>query len=81
MAGYEVYEWNAAFVPAGTPQPIVGKLSDALQKVMNSPDVRKRIAELGGEVVAAPPAEAARYIDNQTRLWAKVIKDGNVKPE
>lgn len=81
VAGYEVYEWNAAFVPAGTPQPITGKLSEALQKVMNSPDVRKRVAELGGEVVAAPPAEAARYIDNQTRLWGKVIKDGNVKPE
>jgi tripartite-type tricarboxylate transporter receptor subunit TctC len=81
VAGYEVYEWNAAFVPAGTPQPIAARLSEALQKVMNSPDVRKRIVELGGEVVAAPPAEAARYIDNQSRLWAKVIKDGNVKPE
>ncbi|WP_454767175.1 tripartite tricarboxylate transporter substrate binding protein [Cupriavidus campinensis] len=81
VAGYEVYEWNAAFLPAATPEPIVARLSGALQKVMNSPEVRQRVADLGGEVVAAPPAEAARYIDNQTRLWAKVIKDGNVKPE
>nr|WP_315595762.1 tripartite tricarboxylate transporter substrate binding protein [uncultured Cupriavidus sp.] len=81
VAGYEVYEWNAAFLPASTPDAIVAKLSDALQKVMNSPEIRQRVAELGGEVVAAPPAEATRFIDTQTRLWAKVIKDGNVKPE
>jgi len=81
VASYEVYEWNAAFVPSGTPPAIVDKLANALQKVMNNTEVRHRIAELGGEVVAAPPAEASRYIDNQTRLWARVIKDGNVKPE
>src|SRR5437868_5516059 len=55
VPGYDVYEWNAAFVPAATPAPIVGKLSDALQKVMTSPEVRQRVADLGGEVVAAPP--------------------------
>jgi tripartite-type tricarboxylate transporter receptor subunit TctC len=81
VAGYEVYEWNAAFLPAATPEAVVVRLSDALQKVMASAEIRQRVAELGGEVVAAPPAEAARFIDTQTRLWAKVIKDGNVKPE
>ncbi|GAA0836785.1 tripartite tricarboxylate transporter substrate binding protein [Cupriavidus pauculus] len=81
VAGYEVYEWNAAFLPAATPEAVVTRLSDALQKVMASAEIRQRVAELGGEVVAAPPAEAARFIDTQTRLWAKVIKDGNVKPE
>ncbi|WP_092142359.1 tripartite tricarboxylate transporter substrate binding protein [Cupriavidus sp. YR651] len=81
VTGYEVYEWNAAFVPAGTPEAIVAKLSDALQKVMSSPEIRQRVTELGGEVVAAPPADATRFIDTQTRLWAKVLKDGNVKPE
>jgi len=81
VAGYEVYEWNAAFLPADTPEAVVTRLSDALQKVMASAEIRQRVAELGGEVVAAPPAEAARFIDTQTRLWAKVIKDGNVKPE
>jgi len=81
VAGYEVYAWNAAFLPAATPEAVVTRLSDALQKVMASAEIRQRVAELGGEVVAAPPAEAARFIDTQTRLWAKVIKDGNVKPE
>lgn len=81
VAGYEVYEWNAAFLPAATPEAVVTRLSDALQKVMSSAEIRQRVAELGGEVVGGPPADAARFIDTQTRLWAKVIKDGNVKPE
>ncbi|GJG94123.1 tripartite tricarboxylate transporter substrate binding protein [Cupriavidus pauculus] len=81
VAGYEVYEWNAAFLPAATPEAVVTRLSDALQKVMASAEIRQRVGELGGEVVGGPPADAARFIDTQTRLWAKVIKDGNVKPE
>ncbi|MBP0621232.1 tripartite tricarboxylate transporter substrate binding protein [Cupriavidus consociatus] len=81
VPGYEVYEWNAAFLPAATPDPIVAKFAEALQKVMHSPETRQRVTELGGEVVAAPPAQAQQFIDGQARLWAKVIKDGNVKPE
>lgn len=81
VASYEVYEWNAAFLPAATPDPIAAKLADALRKVMTSPEIRQRVAELGGEVVAAPPAQARQFIDGQARLWAKVIRDGNIKPE
>ena len=51
VAGYEVYEWNAAFLPAATPEAVVTRLSDALQKVMASAEIRQRVAELGGEVV------------------------------
>ena len=81
VAGYEVYEWNAVFLPAATPEPIVAKLSAAIQKVMGSPEIKQRVEELGGEIVAAPPSEARRFIDAQERLWSKVIKDGNVHPE
>ncbi|PWK35032.1 tripartite tricarboxylate transporter substrate binding protein [Cupriavidus plantarum] len=81
VAGYEVYEWNAAFLPAATPEAVVSRLSGALQKVMASPEIRHRVAELGGEVATGSPADAVSFIDAQTKLWAKVIKDGNVKPE
>ncbi|MFP3534019.1 tripartite tricarboxylate transporter substrate-binding protein, partial [Burkholderia sp. SIMBA_042] len=40
VAGYEVYEWNAAFLPANTPEAVVARLSGALQKVMGSPEIR-----------------------------------------
>jgi len=50
VAGYEVYEWNVLFAPASTPDAVVTKLAAALQKTLDSPDVKARIAQLGGEV-------------------------------
>ena len=79
VAGYEVYEWNAIFAPGGTPAPVVAKLADALAKAMASPDVKERVAGLGGEISGYGPKEAEKFIREQTELWAKVVKAGNIK--
>jgi tripartite-type tricarboxylate transporter receptor subunit TctC len=81
MPGSEVYEWNGMFVPAGTPDPIVNRLADALRKALDSDEVRQRIEGLGGEIFAGGPAEAARFIAEQRQLTAKIIREGNIKPE
>ena len=81
MQGSEVYEWNGMFVPAGTPDPIVNRLADALRKALDSDEVRQRIEGLGGEIFAGGPAEAARFIAEQRQLTAKIIREGNIKPE
>jgi tripartite-type tricarboxylate transporter receptor subunit TctC len=81
LAGYEVYEWNAIFAPAGTPATIVGKLFDAISKAMHSPDVRERVAALGGEIAALPPAETTAFIRAQTDLWGRVVRAGGIKAE
>ena len=49
VAAYEVYEWNAIFVPSGTPEVIVKKLSDAVAAVMQLPEMKERVISLGGE--------------------------------
>jgi tripartite-type tricarboxylate transporter receptor subunit TctC len=79
VAGYEVYEWNAVFVPAGTPAPVVAKLAEALAQAMASPDIRERVASLGGEIAGYGPKEADRFIREQTELWGKVVKAGNIR--
>ena len=81
LPGYEVYEWNAIFAPAGTPAPIVAKLSEAITKALQAPDVRERIAGLGGEIAALSPADTARFVREQTELWARVVKAANIKAE
>src|SRR5512139_222590 len=50
VPGYEVYEWNAIFAPAGTPERVVGKLAAAIKAAMESPEIRARVATLGGEI-------------------------------
>jgi len=81
LAGYEVYEWNAIFAPAGTPAPVVGKLFDAISRAMQSADVRERVAALGGEIAALPPGETAAFIRAQTDLWGRVVRAGGIKAE
>lgn len=81
VQGAEIYEWNALFAPAGTPEPVVHKLSAALQKAIDAPDVKARIAQLGGESQRTTPDTAQQFIRAQMTLWARVIKDRNITVE
>jgi tripartite-type tricarboxylate transporter receptor subunit TctC len=79
VPGYEVYEWNAIFAPAATPAAVVAKLADAVSKALQSADLRERITAMGGEIVAYGPADADRFVREQTELWGKVVRAGNVR--
>jgi tripartite-type tricarboxylate transporter receptor subunit TctC len=81
LPGYEVYEWNAIFVPAGTPPAIVAKLSDAITRALQSPDVKERVASLGGEIPGYGPAESERFVRAQAKLWGQVVRDAHIKVE
>ncbi len=78
VAGYEVYEWNVLFAPAGTPDTVVTKLAAALQKTLDSPDVKARIAQLGGEIQTAKPDAAQQFVRQQTTLWARLVKERGI---
>ena len=79
VPGYEVYEWNGIFAPAGTPAPVIAKLAEAVQKAMASPEIRERVATLGGEIAPQGPKEAEKFIREQAEMWARVVKAGNIK--
>ena len=81
LPGYEVYEWNAIFAPAGTPAPVIAKLAEAIAKATQSAEFRERVTGLGGELTGYGPAEAERYVKQQTELWGAVVKAGGVKVE
>ena len=81
VPGYEVYEWNAVFAPAGTPEAIVAKVADAISRALQSPELRERIAALGGDIVSYGPKDADRFVREQTELWAKVVRQGSIKAE
>ena len=78
VQGAEIYEWNAVFAPAGTPEPVVQKLNAALQKAIDAPEVQARIAQLGGESQRTTPDGAQQFIRAQMALWARVGKDRNI---
>jgi tripartite-type tricarboxylate transporter receptor subunit TctC len=74
VEGAEVYEWNPLLVPAATPEAVVARLSAALQKALESPDVKTRILQLGGEQTVGSPDAARVFIQQQMQLWSRVVK-------
>lgn len=81
MPGYQVYEWNAIFAPAGTPPAIVNRLQAEIAKVVRIPEVRDRMLALGGEIVASSPADLGTWVREQTVSWRQVVRAANIKPE
>ncbi len=74
----EVYEWNAVFAPSGTPEAIISKVAAALQTTLEQPEVKARIAQLGGDIQKGGPETAQSFIRQQISLWAKVVKARNI---
>ena len=66
--------WYGLLAPAGTPQPIVARLNDEIAKVMQTADVRDKIAGDGLDPMTSTPAEFAAYLKKEVARWAKVVK-------
>jgi tripartite-type tricarboxylate transporter receptor subunit TctC len=80
--GYDIQGagWYAAYAPAGTPAPVVERLSKAIIAALNEPDVRQRLDNYGMEPTGLPPAELARIHKRDYDLWGPVIKASGFKP-
>jgi tripartite-type tricarboxylate transporter receptor subunit TctC len=77
LAGVEASVWNAFFLPKGAPDAIVRKLNKAMSDTLEVPAVRKRMVELGLEIVAPEhrtPEYLARFLPEEIERWAKPIR-------
>jgi tripartite-type tricarboxylate transporter receptor subunit TctC len=77
--GFDADVWFGLFVPAGTPQSIIDLLSQACQKVMVVPEVRKRLQISGHMPVGGTRAEFAAAIERDLSLWRKLIEQADIK--
>lgn len=81
LPGFEAVAWHGFFVPTGTPQPIVDKLSTELNTFMKMEATQKRFRELGATPMVVSGAEFAKYIELENTRWSKVITTANIKPD
>jgi len=81
LAGYELSSWQAVFAPAGTPRPIVDRLYTEIAKILQTPEVQKRFAELGLDVSGMPPAELAALVKADVPRLAKIVKESGAKAD
>jgi tripartite-type tricarboxylate transporter receptor subunit TctC len=81
LPGFEAVSWFALFAPANTPRPIVDKLQGEVSKILKSPDVSKKLLDLGLDPVGSTPDELAAYQKSEIAKWTKVVKDSGAKVE
>jgi tripartite-type tricarboxylate transporter receptor subunit TctC len=79
LPGFSSYAWFGMMTPAGVPRDIVMKLHGQVVKAMDPADVRKRMEDLGSEVVANTPEEFAAFQKSEIEKWGKVIKAAGIK--
>lgn len=79
--GFELYEWYALFLPADTPKEIVTRLHKEIMSVMNSPEMVKRIAEIGGQRSQDTPEQFAQFLNKEDKVWGEIVNAIGIKPE
>jgi tripartite-type tricarboxylate transporter receptor subunit TctC len=81
LPGYELSSWQAVFAPAGTPPAIVDRLYTEIAKILQRPDVQKRLTELGLDLSGMPPGELAALVKADVPRLGKIVKESGAKPE
>ena len=76
--GFDVDNWYAMFMPAGTPKPIVDKLNSEILKALKASDVLEFMAKEGGEPVGSTPEELMAMFKREIAKYAKVIETGKI---
>jgi len=81
VPGFESSSWVGILAPAATPRPIVERLQREIHAVVQSPDVKERLASLGIAAAGNTPAEFGTQIQADLKKYAEVVKAANVKVE
>ena len=79
LPGYEAEAWFVLVAPAGTPQPIIDKLSAEVDRILKKPEVAERFAKLGATPVGGTPKQLGDFIAAETRKWQQVVKASGAK--
>ncbi len=81
LPGFESYTDYALYAPAGTPKPIVARLNKETNAVLQLPDLRAKLADLGIEIAGSTPEALQAEVVREIAKWTKIIKDANIKQE
>lgn len=79
VPGFQVDSWYGVFVPAKTPKPIVAQLNRELVRILALPDVKERLARDGVETEGSSPEHLHNIVQNEKKMWTKVIRQANIK--
>ncbi len=78
---YDLSGWIALFAPAGTPKPIVERLNVEVTKVLQLPEIRVRLLDLGAEPSPMPVVEFTAWVQQEVNKWTRLVREAGIQPE
>jgi tripartite-type tricarboxylate transporter receptor subunit TctC len=79
VTGFELDAWAGVVAPARTPPEIVTQLNGELRKIIDNPDIKARLKNVGFEAFSSTPDELAGFIKVQLDRWGKMVADAGIK--
>jgi len=79
--GYEVTSWIGIVGTANVPRDVVARLNAEVNRILQRPEIRTRLAELGGETAPGTPEEFAAFMRQQLESWRVKIQAAGIQPE
>ncbi len=73
--------WIGIFAPTGTPTAMVQRMNEAVNQMLQSPDVRERLSAMAFEPVGGSSQQFGDYVKTEIVKWGKVVREGNIKPD
>lgn len=80
VAGFNATLWVGFMAPAGTPQPIIDKLNQAITKITSRPDIKEAWEKTGATPITMTQTDFKVFMDGQVAKWANIIKANNIPP-
>jgi tripartite-type tricarboxylate transporter receptor subunit TctC len=77
---WQANTWYGVLTRAGTPAPVVDRLSNALMRGLKDPDTGEKLALVGAEVMTSTPAEFRSYLANEIKLMGNIVKSAGIQP-
>lgn len=79
LPGYQVDSWTGVFVAAGTPKPVVDRLSDEMAKAARNPDYRNAMTQIGVEAASSTPEAFSAFVRAEIAKWGRVAQTTSIK--
>ena len=81
FSGFDDLTWFGFFAPAGTPPAVVARLNAEINKALEAPDTKEKLAAQGFDWKRSSPAEFAAFLRDEVAKWARAVKDSGAKAD
>jgi len=79
--GFEASTWYGLLAPAGTPMTVVARLNVEVNRLLNTAEMRDRLAAEGGEVLGGSPEQFASFLKAEHAMWGRVVRESGARAE